>query len=138
MGTEQRDDLVEYRLTKLEQQYVEVKTDLKDMMEVLNRLDKRFATIPVGGMNCALHQQMMEELRKEVDSHKVILESLQAFKWRAVGILSVVVLVVQLFGATIADRWSLHNSNTQQPVRIQLVVPGSVTNSAAIYPKLTE
>lgn len=137
MGTEQRDELIEYRLNKLEQQYVEVKTDLKGMMEVLNRLDKRFATIPEGGMNCALHQQLMEDMRKEIDAHQVIIDSLQSFKWRAVGIISVIVLIMQLFGATIADKWSTHRDTSQQPIRIEMIVPGSSTNSS-YYPRTIE
>lgn len=129
-----KDQLTSYRLDKLEQQYSEVKTDLKNMMEVLIRLDKRFATLPEDGVNIALQEQLMDDLRKEVDIHQQMLESLQAFKWRSVGIISVILIIMQLFGATLADKLISHKSVIDSnPIKIELVVPNAGTNIPSMY-----
>lgn len=123
----ERDELVEYRLAKLEQQYAEVKNDIKEIMDVLNRLDKRFSTIPEGGLNYHLHNQILTEIKKQIDSHQVIIDELQSFKWRAVGIIGVIMLVMQIFGTTIAERVFRREAIDNKPVKIELVMPSNAT-----------
>ena len=130
----ERDELVEYRLAKLEQQYAEVKNDIKGIMEAINRLEKRFAFIPDGGLNCQVHTQFMTEMRKQVDNHQTIIDDLQSFKWRAVGIIGVIMLVMQIFGTTLAEKLFRRDAASAPPVKIELVMPtgavsgGIVTN----------
>ena len=122
------EELIEYRLTKLEQQYAEVKSDLKSMMDVLNRIDKRFALVPDGGLNCQIHANLMADMRKEIDNHAVLINGLQSFKWRAVGIISAIVLMMQIFGATLAEK-IIKRDTTSIPIKIELSIPGiGVTN----------
>jgi hypothetical protein len=126
------DELVEYRLTKLEGQYTETKSDIKTIMEVLYRLDKKLSNVPEGGLACNLHVLRMDAFRKELDDHKIILDGLQQFKWRAVGVLSVIMLLVQLLGATLFDKVFKGNSSAPTPVKIEITIPG-LTN---VVPKI--
>jgi len=123
------DNLIEYRLVKLEQQYIELKSDLRLMLEVLNRIDKRFGSLPDGGFNCQVHTNLIADIRKEIDDHAVLINGLQSFKWKAVGIISAIVLMMQIFGATLSER-IIKRDTTSIPIRIELSIPGiGVTNA---------
>jgi hypothetical protein len=129
-----KNELVEYRLTKLESQYAEIKADFREMMEVLNRLDKKLSNVPDGGLNCNLHAVRMDSFRKELDDHKIILDGLQQFKWRAVGVLSVVMLLAQLLGATIFDRTFRPSTPSMIPIKVEVSIPG-ITNATSTVNK---
>ena len=119
-------DLVEYRLKILETQYAEMKIDIKSIAEVVNRLDRKFANVPPEGLQCNLHALRMDAFRKELDDHNVIIKDLQTFKWKAVGVLSVVMLLVQLLGTTIFDK--AVGKTFPQSIKIELAAPWVSTN----------
>ena len=124
----EKNELVEYRLSKLEQQYTEVKNDIKGIMDVLNRLDKRFSTIPEGGFNYELYEKGLEKIQKQLENQQIIIDELQSFKWRAVGIIGVVMLVMQIFGTTIVEKVFRKETTAEiKPVKIELVMPSNIS-----------
>ena len=94
-----QNSLVDYRLQKVE----EAITALKRLEEVVLRWDARFSQ---GSeyMQCPLHKVKMEDITTRIEKIETIVAELDKFKWKAVGVLSVVLLIVQLFGSAISDR----------------------------------
>jgi hypothetical protein len=55
-----------------------------------------------------------------------IVTDLDRFKWKAVGVLAVVMLLVQLFGTTVVEKYF---KSPAEPVKIEWAMPGSITNT---------
>lgn len=123
------ENLVEFRLTRLE----EAVTALSAIKETVLRWDAKFSSTN-GLLQCPIHQERMDAMEKRVDKLESIVTDLDKFKWKAVGVLSVIMILVQVFGTTVAERFLKKNDEkSQQPIKIELVLPnGSITNATAI------
>ena len=117
------ESLVSYRLDQLEKGYFELRNDLKNIMDVLNRLDKKMINIPENGLSCQIHSQLMSDMRKEIDAHQVLIQGLLSFKWRAIGWISAALLAVNLFGGAISSKLFPHESSP--PIKIELIYPST-------------
>jgi hypothetical protein len=60
--------LHEYRITQLETSHGEMKEDIKEIKEIVNRLDKKLSTVPDTGFQCPIHQIRMDILLKQYES----------------------------------------------------------------------
>ena len=92
--------LIEYRLTKLEEGI----TALNTMKDVVVRWDTRFSQND-DFLQCSIHKLRMQQFETELKSMSTIVTELDQFKWKAVGVLSVVMLFTQIFGTTIVQKF---------------------------------
>ena len=95
-----KNTLIEYRLTKLEEGI----TALNTMKDVVVRWDTRFSQNE-DFLQCSIHKLKMQQFEIELKNMSGIVTELDRFKWKAVGVLSVVMLFTQIFGTTIVQKF---------------------------------
>lgn len=112
--------LVEFRLNKLEEA-VEALTAMKDCVL---KWDSKFSSNE-SFLQCPIHKARMEQFEKRVDKLEVIVEDLDRFKWKAVGVLSIVILIVQIFGTAVVENLVRHPAAASVNHTTSKVVPSS-------------
>jgi hypothetical protein len=70
---------------------------LDHVHEIVTRLDERFNKID------EVYDTRTSALEKRTDTHDKDLDDLKTFKWKAVGIVSVVMVVISVFGSAIGN-----------------------------------
>jgi hypothetical protein len=85
MSTKEDEKLTEYRISELENNFKEMREDLKIVKEAVLRWDAKLTN----------DSQAIDILKKDV-------EMLKVFKWKAAGAIAVGMLFIQIFGGTIA------------------------------------
>jgi len=124
--------LVEFRLTKLE----EAVEALSAMKDCVLKWDSKFSAND-SFLQCPIHKERMEQFEKRVDKLEGIVEDLDRFKWKAVGVLSIVILIVQIFGTAVVENLVRHpaaasSSHTTQVHPATNNVVASSTNATPI------
>jgi len=116
--SKQSDNLIEYRITKLEEGI----NSLNILKDIVIKWDTKFASNE-GFLQCPVHKVKMEDFEKRLIVVEEVVTDLDRFKWKAVGVLAGVLLIVQLFGTTVIDKYI-----PQDPVRVEWVMPTGMTN----------
>lgn len=123
---EPKENLVEYRLRKLE----DAVSSLVELKEVVLRWDARFQAAG-NFLNCPLHQQRMDNLEKAVEEQKKEtaavkeeVSKIKKFVYTINGGLVVISIIIQLAGPMLLDKIS---GKPQPDNAIHYIVPS--TNS---------
>lgn len=87
MSLDDKFNLHEYRISKLEESHKEMRQDIRDIKELVVKMDKRLSTIPEGGLQCGIHQVRMQDFEKRVEAVEVKTDSLnkKIITWTAVA-----------------------------------------------------
>ena len=98
-------NLLEYRISKLEEGIVSMNT----LRDVVLKWDAKFTEHDVF-MQCPIHTLKIANIEKQISKLEEIVGELDRFKWKAVGVLSAVMLVIQIFGSSVAAKY-FHPTN---------------------------
>lgn len=110
----------EFRLAALEKQ----SDKLDKVHEIVTRLDERFDKID------KLYDNRTSVLEKTSENHGKDIDDLKTFKWKAVGMIGLVMVIVSIFGSAIGNaivKKIAAPAQTQQTSFYE-------TNSSGIYP----
>lgn len=101
--TPEHEEVIEYRVKELETKFMTFQSDLTTIKETVLRWDAKFGDDNVF-LKAPVHQaESISQLRKDVDDHNDKIDSLFVFRWKAAGVILVIVLLLQIFGGTIAN-----------------------------------
>jgi hypothetical protein len=123
-----RNEMTEYRLTKLEEGI----SSLNTLKEVVLRWDVRFSNND-GFLQCPMHKVKMDTFEIKMNKMEEIVTDLDRFKWKAVGVLSIIMLLTQLFGTTVVEKYF---KTPAEPIKIQWEMPSSMTNNIMTLPTI--
>lgn len=130
MSNEEKYNLHEYRISKLEESHKEMRQDVKEIKELVTKMDKRLSTIPEGGLQCGIHQVRMQDFEKRVEAVEVKTDSLnkRIITWTAV--FGVVIFLL----SQVAVPYALDHFNIAPKVEHSETVSPHPTNSYQAYP----
>ncbi len=77
-----------------------VTDDLTTVKEAVVKWDIKYGSTDLHG-DSVLHTINLKQLNEDVEEMKPKVEALNTFKWKAAGVISVVMIALQLFGGTI-------------------------------------
>lgn len=99
--TQTTSDLVEYRFNETEKRFDKLESSLKELTDVILRLDKKLSSIPDSGLQCNVHILKNESMEKRLTALESKTEglTLKIAKWS--GGLAVIVLIIYHFIAPI-------------------------------------
>lgn len=94
MSNEEKYQLHEFRITALEKGQDEIKNDLKEIKDVVNRLDKKLNGIPDTGLQCPIHMLKLESFDKRLIEVETASDGMkkQIITWTAVAAVVVFIL----------------------------------------------
>lgn len=106
----QPDNNFEYRLSTLEKNFGTLANDVRDIKEIVIRLEAKLPKeFPFESQQLTIMQ-----LRKEVDANSAKIESLNTYKWKALGAVAALVILFEVFGTQISDRIFPHSAPQNQ------------------------
>lgn len=111
MSSEDKMALHELRLTQHDESLREMRQDIKDIKDVLNRLDKKLTSMPEGGLQCNIHGMRMDVFEKRLAVVETISDNVKKkiVTWTAVfGVLLFV--LSQLFIPYILNNYKITNT----------------------------
>jgi hypothetical protein len=121
----EKDNLVEYRLDKLEAGFTEIAKTLTELKNVVLRMEERFSNSNFSPINCSMHSQKIDQYAVRLDAVEKEVSEIKTYMQRAIGALIVISLIIQLVGPVIADNLHFGNHNNNPPQESSLVI---VTN----------
>lgn len=118
--------LVEYRLDRLE----EAVASLTVIKDCVMKWDSKFSSNE-SFLQCPVHMAKVGNMEKRVERLEGIVEDLDRFKWKAVGVLSIVILIVQIFGTAVVENLVKHPAAAAvvHPTQPHLSTNSVVTNA---------
>jgi hypothetical protein len=117
-------DLTAYRLDTQEKQFNELKTELKELKEIVLRLDKKLSGIPEGGLQCSIHSVRMDNVEKRLGVVEAKADTLSIFRTKSLVWGTVGIIILQLIIAAVVVPFGekLINGNASVPPTTHLTV----------------
>lgn len=130
MSNDEKYNLHEYRISQLERNHEEMKQDLRDIKEVVYRMDKKLSGIPESGLQCPIHSLKLEgfETRLTAVESKTDSMNKKIITWTAV--FGVVIFLL----SQVAVPYALDHFNIAPKVEHSETVSPHPTNSYQAYP----
>ena len=119
------DEIVDYRLKRLE----EAMLSLNKLASIVDRWDARFADS--GIFSYPVHVEKLKKLETETQELRVIVDELHRWKWKLIGVMSVVMFLVQLLAAVAVNK--LSETKSAQNEESSHVVSSIYTNGTTYW-----
>jgi hypothetical protein len=98
MDNQNHENLIEWRVTKLEDAVI----SLNSLAATVNRWDSRLAESAVL-LQFPLYVERFKTHEERLTAVELIAQDLTKWKWKLVGIFSAVIFIIQIFGTPLAD-----------------------------------
>lgn len=118
-------DMIEYRVNKLEEAVLSINI----LKETILRIETKLQAND-GFLQCPMHKIKMDNFEQKLNKMEDMVISLDRFKWKSVGVLSVIIILLQLFGSTIVEKTL---SNRSKIDKISIVSPSTNSNFYGNY-----
>ena len=122
-------EMADYRITQLENNFVELKSDVTDIKVMLAKLDKRLEVVPTNGLQCPLHQLRMDDFSKRIDKVEITTDSInkKVIAWSA-GIAIVLFLISQLIIPYLLGHYQVASHDVNKP-HVDFILPDNRTTN---------
>lgn len=90
-------DLITFKQETLDKEQIGIKLDIKEIKQILNRMEAKLQLIPDNGLNCPVHDIRMQEYNKRLEVVENKLENVHTkiISWSAVA--SVILFLISSF-----------------------------------------
>ena len=114
MENQSQDNLIEYRVTRLEEAVI----SLNRLASTVEKWESRLAESAVL-LQFPLYVERFKTHEERLNRMEIIVEDLSRWKWRMAGIFSAIIFLVQIFGTSVSD--GIKHSLTPAAKEIQVV-----------------
>lgn len=109
-----KDNLIEYRLDRLEAGFEEIAKTLTELKNAILRWEERFSNANFSPITCQMHSQKIEHFTNRLNNVEKEVSEIKQYMQRAIGALVIISFIIQLAGPVITDNLHFGKHNNQQ------------------------
>jgi predicted RNase H-like nuclease (RuvC/YqgF family) len=107
-----KEELVDYRLDKLERGFEQIANILTELKNIVVRWDERFDKANFSPLTCQMHSEKILQFTNKLNAIEKDVDELKAYLHKTIGALVIISIVFQLVGPIIVDK--LHGESTSK------------------------
>ena len=111
MSNEQHNELIEFRLAKLE----EAISSLSVIKDTVLKWDSKFTSSDANFLQCPLHAERLTRLDGRLSSVEIGMDKLKSWNNKSMGALIIISILIQILGPIVANSLKIQQVNDNPP-----------------------